>query len=269
MEKSQATGRYWSSLAAFFLIATALSWGLWLPTIASQRGWIAVRIPVMPWGSFGPALAAILVAARSGGAGALLGGLLRWRARRGDYALALLGPLAVVAVAATAELAWQGGRPRVEHLDRLWLAPLLFLVVLVVGGPLGEEIGWRGFALPRLLPSLGRLRASLVLAVLWMSWHLPLFWLQGAAQEGGSLIWFGLLVATSAVLFTWFWEHTGGNLWLAVLLHAGINTASYGAPLLLPALERETLFSPVMCVVASFLALGAVRSWRRERPMGA
>jgi len=221
----------------------------------------------MPWGSFGPAVAAVLLARRAREATALLRGLLRFRARPADYALALLGPLGVVVVATGAELAWQGVGWSGLRLDLLPWTPLFFALILVVGGPLGEEIGWRGYALPRLIAGHGPLRASLALAGLWVIWHLPLFWLEGAAQSGGSLGWFALVVGASAVLFTGFWLRTGGNLWLAVVLHAGINVTTYGAPIIAPALDREdTLFTPVLALSASALALLVAWPWRASTP---
>lgn len=247
----------------FFALAVALSWTLWIPTIASQRGWIATRIPVMPWGSFGPALAALAVAWRRGEARALLRSLVRFRAPAVDYLIALLGPGLVIAAAAALALLWAGTPPRVEHLDRLWLAPFLWLLILVVGGPLGEEVGWRGFALPRLLPRLGPLRASATIAAMWLVWHLPLFWLEGAAQSGGSIALFAVLVAASAVLFTWFWLRTGGNLWLAVLLHNGINFPSFGLELVIPDLAEAKAMTPLLCLAAVALAAALARPWLR------
>ena len=67
-------------------------------------------------------------------------------------------------------------------LSKAYLLPLLFLLILVLGGPMGEEFGWRGLVLPLLLRRWSPLLASLLLVVLWLVWHLPLFWLEGAAQ---------------------------------------------------------------------------------------
>ncbi len=258
-------GKSRREVATFFGLAVFFSWAVWLPTIASQRGLIATQVPVTPWGSFGPALAAVALAARQGRARELLGGLLQFRARAADYGLALLGPAAVVAAAAAADLAWRGAPLRLAGQEQAWLAPLYFLLILVLGGPLGEEIGWRGFALPRLLGPLGPLGASLALAAMWLAWHLPLFWLQGAAQEGGSIAWFGALVLASAILFTGFWLRTGGNLWMAVLFHAGINATTFGAPAVVPALEGEAIFTVVLTALASLLAGLVAASWRRPR----
>lgn len=248
---------------AFFALAVALSWALWIPTIASQRGWIAARVPVMPWGSFGPALAALAVAWRLGEARALLRSLVRFRAPAADYLIALLGPSLVIVVAAALALLWAGTAPRFAHLERLWLAPLLWLLILVVGGPLGEEVGWRGFALPRLLPRTGPLGASAWIAAMWLVWHLPLFWLEGAAQSGGSVALFAVMVAASAVLFTWFWMRTGGNLWLAVLLHNGINFPSFGLELVVPGLAEARAMTPLLCLAAVAVAAAAARPWLR------
>jgi hypothetical protein len=252
-------------VAIFVLVAIILSWGLWLPIIASQRGWIDAKIPVMPWGSFGPAIAAILVSLRSGGVRELLRPMLRFRARGIDYAIAVLAPMAAFVIAAVAELVARGSAPVFANLDKLWMAPLLWIVILIVGGPLGEEIGWRGFALPRLLPRLGPLGSSVAIGAMWLVWHLPLFWLEGAAQEGGSIALFALAVFAFAIIFTWFWIRTGGNLWLAIMIHTSINFTSVGLPAILPVLDDETIFTPVFTTILCACALLAAVRWQMRR----
>ena len=243
----------------FTLLALALSWGLWIPTIASQRGWIDVKIPVMPWGSFGPTIAAILMAARSRRVRELLRPMLRFRARSIDYAIAVLAPMVAFVLAAAAEFVGRGTAPEFANLDKLWLAPVLWIVILIIGGPLGEEVGWRGYALPRLLPRIGPLASSFVIGVMWLVWHLPLFWLEGAAQEGSSIALFAVAVFAVAIVFTWFWIRTEGNLWLAITMHTSINFTSVGLAGLIPSLENETLLTPVftalLCVAALLVAL--------------
>jgi membrane protease YdiL (CAAX protease family) len=88
---------------------------------------------------------------------------------------------------------------------------------------LGEELAWRGFALPRLLTSHNALVASLILGVLWAAWHLPLVWTEGAPLYQQPL-WLLLLdVTAKSVLFTWVFLHTRGSVLLAALLHATTN----------------------------------------------
>jgi CAAX protease family protein len=117
----------------------------------------------------------------------------------------------------------------------LGLAYLLtYLATFVLGGPLLEEPGWRGFALPRLQQRFGPLRGTLLLGILWGLWHLPLFLVipgYNGAGTGivGILLPFSLFLLTVvafAVLFTWVFNHTKGSLLLVMLLHTSINTAA-------------------------------------------
>jgi uncharacterized protein len=96
------------------------------------------------------------------------------------------------------------------------------LVALFTG--LGEEPGWRGFALPRLQERHGPLAATAVLAVAWAMWHLPNLMFGGRTGLSYGL-WLALTVA-SAFIYTWVYNHTGGSLLVAVLLHGAINAAS-------------------------------------------
>jgi membrane protease YdiL (CAAX protease family) len=99
----------------------------------------------------------------------------------------------------------------------------LFLVILTLTDGLGEELAWRGFALPRLLTRYNALAASLILGVIWALWHLPLLW-----TEGGPMyqlpVWLLLLdVTAKAVLFTWVFLHTRGSVLIAMLFHGATN----------------------------------------------
>ena len=91
------------------------------------------------------------------------------------------------------------------------------------GSALGEEIGWRGYALPRLQAGRSALGASLILGVIWALWHLPL-WLTGA--PGRTLILYAAFVVSVialSVILTWVYNSTGGSLLMVVLLHATQN----------------------------------------------
>ncbi len=110
--------------------------------------------------------------------------------------------------------------------------PIMFILIFFGGGPLGEEIGWRGFALPRMQSRYGALRATLLLGVLWTFWHLEDF--LTFAQKGGpgtglspfynQLPVFFLEVMSLAIIFTWVFNHTGESVFIAILLHASYNT---------------------------------------------
>jgi len=91
------------------------------------------------------------------------------------------------------------------------------------GSALGEEIGWRGYALPRLQAGRSALGASLILGLIWGLWHLPL-WLTGAPGRT-PILYAAFVVSTSSlsVILTWVYNSTGGSLLMVVLLHATFN----------------------------------------------
>jgi len=250
---------------AFFLLACAISWADWFAVIASARGWLPIHVGPNPWGSFGPALAALALAWRGGrGAGgrALLAPLRTWRVGAANWALALLGPFAIVG-AAVGVAALAGESPgALAAVDPVELV-LLGVLILVVGGPLGEEIGWRGHALPALLRTHSPAVASLVVAGMWAVWHLPLFWMPGAAQEGSSLWGFVALLTAFSVLTTWLWLRAGRSLLIAIAFHWAINVATYLQPTLLPALAESRTFSRALLAVGLLGGVAALLALRR------
>jgi hypothetical protein len=241
----QPTERAASPLA-FFLLACGLSWLDWGLVIASAHGWVPFHVGPNPWGSFGPALAAMLLAYVGNGRPglrALFSPLKRWRTGLGTWALALLGPFALVAASVGGAVATGEPLGAMAAPDAVELV-VLAIAILIVGGPLGEEIGWRGFALPALLRS-GRspAMASLLVAAMWAVWHLPLFWMPGAAQEGSSIWGFVVLLAAFSVMTTWLWLRSGGSLAVAIGFHWAINVATFLQPTLLPSLAESRGFS--------------------------
>lgn len=234
-----------TALVAFFALAFALSWAAWVPAALASHGLLTWDVP--SWlsrlvGAFGPSLAALLVAARAGGPAGLrvlLGRFRRWRLGVGWYALALLWPT-VHSLATTGLLVLLGtARPDFAHPPVLWLYPLppeafaggpwpllpvVFVQTLLLSSPMGEEPGWRGFALPRLQARLGAFAASVVLGVLWGVWHLPLTLIRDDATAGTFSGWFLLGITGDAVLYTWLFNHTRGSLLPVLLLHAATGT---------------------------------------------
>jgi membrane protease YdiL (CAAX protease family) len=99
----------------------------------------------------------------------------------------------------------------------------MVVFVLVVG----EEIGWRGYALPKLLQSHSAVAANLILGILWGGWHLPTFFVPGAPQAGIPFVAFLLFTTGASVLFTWLYLHTRGSLLLATLFHGAINSFGF------------------------------------------
>lgn len=213
------------ALLLFFGLTFLLSWTVWGINIAQARGLTSWHAPGLLAFSAIPT-AAVLSALLTGGRPALadlLGRLLRWRVGARWYAAALFGflPLGLLAAAL---LALTGGTPRLGLDLTLSAAPLYLLRELPFMW-LTEELGWRGFALPRLLSALRPAPASLLLGLLWGLWHLPLFFLPGEAQAGWSYAAFLALILPVSLLFTALYRRTRGSVLLAALLHTGFDGA--------------------------------------------
>jgi CAAX protease family protein len=101
----------------------------------------------------------------------------------------------------------------------------IMLIAIVLSTPVqaGEEIGWRGYALPRLSASLGLPGASIALGIIWACWHLPFFFLSGADKSGQSFPVYLLGVAALSVAMAWLYWRTNGSLLLTMLMHAAFN----------------------------------------------
>ena len=212
-------------LAAFFVLAFGIKWAVWVPRSAG----VPVGAAGQLW-TWIPAVAALITAALVGGRAAVaeLGArLVRWRVGWRWYAVVVLGPaafsLAVAALYALLGGSWaEAAPPLLSGETSLVLLPVLLAALLLTDG-LGEELAWRGFALPRLLVRHNALVASLILGALWAAWHLPLVWTEGFPLFGQP-IWLLLLdLAAKSVLFTWVFLHTRGSVLLAALFHATTN----------------------------------------------
>ncbi len=186
---------------------------------------------------------------------------MRWRVGWRWYLVVILGPaafsLAVAGVYVMLGGSWAGAAPPALREGPLMLLPL-FLVILTLTDGLGEELAWRGFALPRLLTRYNALVASLILGVLWALWHLPLVWTEGAPMYQLPIWLFLLDITAKAVLFTWVFLHTRGSVLLAMLLHAATNlfvvspnlTSTGDLTLLLLAAAAKWVLVVVVIVVA-------------------
>jgi uncharacterized protein len=208
-------------LAAFFVLAYALSWWAWVWYRLDPGH---VDAPILP---VGPFLAALLLLAVVGGRPALrawFAKIVDWRVRPVWYAVVLLVPPALTFGAVALHLAAGGVLVPDRVVPGAGAVAVQFLFVLVWIG-LGEEPAWRGYALPRLMAGRSALTAALVLGVLHALWHLPLFGVE-YHLDGNALPWAITVVAVSVVV-AWVWVHTGGSLLLPMLLHASNNAVTF------------------------------------------
>lgn len=220
-------------VATFFVLTYLLSWTAWSPLVVAD--WWATWSPLVVagdagtmllivMGGFGPLVAAALVTRAIGeSVRDWAGQLLRWRVPGQYWAVALLLPAVAVLGASAIHIVGFGGAFAPASTSTLALYPVLFLQVFFVGGG-NEELGWRGFALPRLQRQYSALVASLVIGVGWFAWHLPLFVVGGSSQAGVPVLYYGLAVIALSVVFTWLYNETGGSVLLTMALHASVNT---------------------------------------------
>jgi len=216
-------------LTAFFVLAFALSWYPWILGL--------LRCRTSGPNPLGPLVAAIIVTAIVYGRSGLrefFSRLIRWRVGAKWYAVTFVTPivLCLIAIGITLWFAPPVSGPSSEKLREL---PDRFLFTLLFIG-LGEEPGWRGFALPQLQSNYSPAIASLILAPLWTLWHLPLI--------GNEFPWsivapFVLSVFGATFMLTWVFNQTKGSVLLPMLLHATVNTV--GAGLMFPLFSGAAL----------------------------
>ena len=112
-------------------------------------------------------------------------------------------------------------------LSSAWIVLVCFAHNLLLGGSLGEELGWRGFLLPALLKKMSPVRASIVLALVSGLWHLPVDLYAGFGVTGvGAVLTRVIFLVPVSILFTWFYLRSRGTLLIAILLHTSINVMS-------------------------------------------
>ena len=226
----------------------------------------------VPFGAFlplGPLLAALIVTAVIDGRPGLraLGRrMLRWRVGWRWYAVALAVPLATVIAAITLNVVLGAPATALHGLDPWYILVLAFAVRLInpLDGPVGEELGWRGFALVRLQADRSPLRASLILGLLVAGWHVPLVFLPGEHLAPV------LLLATVAVTFVyaWIFNHTGDSAFMTLVSHAAEGTIRLGAVGFLAgdANRLSWLYAGAWCLTAIGVLVFDRRFWLARRP---
>jgi len=177
-------------------------------------------------GTFAPGLLALGLTARSsGGAGtaALLRRLVDWEVPGRWYLFALLYVVTIKLTAALVHRLALGAWPRFGE-DPWYLLLAATFASVLLGGQTGEELGWRGYALPRLWARFGLGGASVLLGVVWAAWHLPFFFVLADSDSfGQSFPLYLLQVVAISVAMAWLYAHTRGSLLPVMLLHSAIN----------------------------------------------
>ncbi len=225
----------WGPLVTFFLLTYAVMWTCFFTVVAAG---IPVGTPLgvllIHLGAYSPSLVALWLTARAeGGSGvrALLGRILQWRVPARWYVFAVGYIPAIKLTAALVQRVATGAWPRLGS-EAWYLIPVA--VAFSTPFQAGEEIGWRGYALPRLATRFGLARASGLLGLIWACWHLPQFFIPEADTFGQSFFVYVLQVTALSVAMAWLYARTNGSLLLVMLLHSAVNNAKDIVPSALP-----------------------------------
>ena len=245
--------RHGRSVAPFFAVTFAAAWALWLPLVVLQD-----RMPPGPGllltllGSAVPSTTAIILVARlHGRAGVLrlLRRLLMGRVGIGWYvAILALTALCLCAVWVSTLL----GVPAPVVVATIPGVLSFFLFSIFPGSAMGEELGWRGFALPRLQAGRSALAASLIVGAVWGTFHFPLFLIGSPVRPLALFLPFAISSTIMSIFYTWMYNGTRGSLLIAVLLHATTNL-----PLTIVYAPLGDRVVPVFWIFDAMLALAA------------
>jgi membrane protease YdiL (CAAX protease family) len=258
-------------LVSFFVMAYAFTWLVWAPWVLGEDGAGLLPINISQTASgylnatailAGPTLSAFIMTATTEGregVRCLLGRLVLWRVGFRWYLFALLGVPLIMLVGT---MIYSGDLPNLGALGGpSYLLSYLgtYALVVVLGGPLFEEIGWRGFALPRMERLHGPILASVILGVLWALWHLPEFLVPtwAASSGGGGILGITLFIVTAVtftIVITWVFNNTRASVLLAILVHTSIDAFTVPLGEIFPA----RAVSSALPFIIGFGAVGVV-----------
>lgn len=258
------------SQAWWFFVATfAFSWLFWIPNALTAQG-VALPSAVTDFlagplnpAAFGPFFAAFLLTFLQQGGQGILELLKRgvdFRFKKIWLAVILLVPVMVFGGAV-----WTSALAGFRAADFSVLsdppfALIGFFVILFTAGPLQEEFGWRGYALPRLQARFGALSASLMVGFFWWLWHLPAVFIPGRFMTNDLVVFLALLViiTLTSILFTWIYNNTNGSVLAVMLAHTAMNWSFWLA------MPNMTMDLPTSGFVIGFLTAGVaviLRLW--------
>jgi len=232
-------------VVAFLALTFAVTWTCFISAAVlsghpSSNAASFLRMLIL-LGTVAPSLIALALTGRAEGAAgirALLGRILQWRVGARYYLFAVGYMAAVKLTAAVAHRLGTGAWPR------FWEEPWYLMAAAIVISTwvqAGEEVGWRGYVLPRLAARCGLATAGILLGVIWAVWHLPLFYLHGADTYGQSFAAYLMQVVAISIAMAWLYWRTRGSLLLVMLMHASINNTKGIVPTI-PRLPTDPLW---------------------------
>jgi membrane protease YdiL (CAAX protease family) len=226
----QDMDRVWAEkhqLLVYFIMAYVFSWIIGIPLALSVAGKISkLPLSLHYLTAYGPMLSAFLVIYLTKGPQGLKGlfqKIIDWRVGKKWYIFAFSPILLFIIM----ELLMKNSIDFSALGQVNFLPNLGFLALLlwIFNSGIGEEVGWRGFALPKLQEKHTAIKSSLILSIFWIGWHLPAFFYLPNYMQMGLTIFpmFALGVASGAIVYTWLFNSTKGNILMAILFHGAFN----------------------------------------------
>lgn len=264
-ESGPSRGSRWRRLSqefpitSFVVMTFGLTWSIWLVLAFSRldynlRVWKYLYVAGLS-GPLAASLAITFLLEGKEGTGRLIRKALLWKFSPARYVAALcLAPLLMASATRIAETLFHQHTALPELTFKV--AILSFGWMIVRGGPANEELGWRGFLLPRLLLRHNPFLATLILIPIWSLWHWPLWFLRGLPHPFWPFHYFVLILAPTTFLFTWLHLRSKGSVVAAILFHASINTAIQFIPMLPPrhpGLKPFALWIGLTCAAAALV----------------
>lgn len=262
------------SVWLFYVLAFGFTWLFWVPLALHEQAIVALPDGVYGFldgpnpGAWGPLVASLLLTYLNG----------RWAGiqelvRRGTrvrfgvfwYAVALLLFPLLIGGATWLAQALGEAVPASPAFAEPVSIPISFVSIFLLGGPLQEEFGWRGYATERLQKKWNALVASIVIGILWAAWHLPLFFIPRQEAYYNRPVW-GIFVTDVlvTVLLTWVFNNTNKSIFAAMLLHTTFNWSNYLFTGLFTDIGGQAFFGAMIVVVVLVLVVWGPRKLVRE-----
>lgn len=238
-------------ILSFFGLAFLISWAIWIPLTLYHFGFFPIEfdsgfVPLgRLLGTLGPAISAIIISMIAGGTESvknLLGKIKQWRVNWTWYIAATLVFPALYGI--TAALYILSPQTKPLPIQSITLSGLLITSIIMIISVLGEEIGWRGFALPQMQKKWTALTSSIILGTIWTIWHLPFWALLDELETYGWGYWFlsWAFILAGSIYITWLMNNTRNSLLIILIFHWSYNILSVA-------------FIPISSVVSAYKIL--------------
>ena len=235
---------------SFVVLTYAISWTCWIPILSFINADLysspLVVIVMLFFGGLSPTLSALIITYTlhgKKGVKGLVAKLFIFKVAPKWYSIALLtGPL-LIAMAVFYYL-YTGGEVGWVNYQVFLFLPVFFIIASVLG-PLTEELGWRGFLLPEVSKANGFIKTAIIIGLIHTIWHAPLFWAAEGTSISGmpvtilSVGKYAVFVVGTSFIYTWVVLNARGSVFLAIVLHSGINGSHQALNYLFPNIENK------------------------------